>query len=303
MPEEPSVSIVIPAYNEERFIGRCLESCINQTSAPDEIIVVNNRSTDNTVSIARRYREQNPHIDIRILDQNDYQGIVPTRNHGYNNARSDIIGRTDADAIPAHNWIEAIRRRFKDPDVDAATGPCTYDMPMRGVILSLDRMLRERHCNEKNERFLLGLNMAIRTRAWEAVRHLTQLDLENELHEDIDLALTLFENGFEIVFEPSMVVTTSGRRVDSSLPDFYNYVRRYPRTTELHGIKSRTARTTVITLMLLYYPSRTMRFFYDVDNSEFTSEKLREELRKRTSLLRRRNRTDELATARMLTGP
>ncbi|HTX95431.1 MAG TPA: glycosyltransferase [Mycobacterium sp.] len=65
---QPSVAIVIPAHNEERFIGKRLASCIDQTSLPDEIIVVNNRSTDGTASVVRRYQAEQPHIDVaRVL--------------------------------------------------------------------------------------------------------------------------------------------------------------------------------------------------------------------------------------------
>jgi glycosyltransferase involved in cell wall biosynthesis len=285
MSQQLSVAIVIPAYNEERFIGKCLESCIDQTSAPDEIIIVNNRSTDNTASIVRRYQEDNSHIDIRLLDQNEYQGIAPTRNCGFDHAQSDIIGRIDADSIVANDWVETLRRRFQDPAIDAASGPALiYDMPLRASLFWLDSTLKDWvHRTAKDERFLFGANMAIRATAWKAVRHLTQLDLEDRLHEDVSLALTLFENNFEVTYEPTMVVGVSARRVQCSLRDFYRYAMRYARTTEVHGVhgvKSRAARISIIGLLLLYLPGRTIRFFYDVENLQFTLSKLRDELRK-----------------------
>jgi glycosyltransferase involved in cell wall biosynthesis len=302
MSQQPSVTIVIPAYNEEHFIGKCLESCIDQTSAPDEIIVVNNNSTDNTVSVVRRYREENAHVDIRLIHQNEYQGIAPTRNYGFDHAQSDIIARTDADSIVANDWVETIRRRFQDQAIDAASGPLVlYDMPLRGFLFWLDCTLREKlYSTAKDERFLIGANMAIRAQAWKAARHLTQLDLEDRLHEDVDLALTLFKNNFEVAYEPTMVAAMSGRRVECSLRDSYYYLSRYVRTTELHGIKSLTARTTMITLLLLYYPFRIMRFFYDVENLRFTSSRLRHKLRKIRSMRRRRKHA--FATGELLSG-
>lgn len=292
MSQQPSVAIVIPAYNEERYIGKCLESCIGQTSAPDEIIVVNNKSTDNTVSIVRRYQAENPHLDIQLIEQNEHQGIAPTRNHGFDHARSDIIGRTDADSVIAKDWVETVRRLFEDPAIDAASGVMGFhDMPLRGFLFRLDCILRDRvHKYAKNERFLLGANMAIRAQAWKSVRQLTQLDLEDRLHEDVDLALTLFKNDFEIAYEPGMVVAMSARRVESSSRDFYRYVTRYTRTTKLHGIKSLAAYTTIATLLLLYYPFRTIRFFYDVETLQFTSSKLRNKLRRMASARRRHGR-------------
>jgi glycosyltransferase involved in cell wall biosynthesis len=283
IPLRPSVAIVVPAYNEERFIGRCLASCIDQTSTPDEIIVVNNKSSDGTVSIVRRYQEQNPHIDIRLLDQDEYQGIAPTRNCGFDNVRSDIIGRVDADSIIANDWVETIRRRFQDPAIDAATGPVLYyDMPLRDPVFRLDHVVRDRlHRNATDQRFLLGANMALRASAWRAVRRLTRLDLEDQLHEDIDLAITLFKNDFHVSYEPAMVVGMSGRRVESSPRDFYRYATRYLRTTKAHGVKSGPALATIFILLLGYFPVRTLRFFYDVENNRFTLAKLRDRLRRR----------------------
>ncbi|HTX96653.1 MAG TPA: glycosyltransferase family A protein [Mycobacterium sp.] len=300
MPQQPSIAIVIPAYNEERLIGTCLEACIRQTSVPDEIIVVNNRSTDNTESIVRHYQEDNPHIDIHLVDQHEYQGITPTRNCGFDHARSDVIARVDADSVIADNWVETVRRRFQDPAIDAASGPqFFYDMPLPRFTLWVDNTLRARVQRiTQNERFLLGTNMAIRATAWKAVRHLTQLDLEDRLHEDVELAMTLFKNDFEVTYEPAMVVGTCSRRLECSAREFYQYAMRHARTTELHGIpglQSRAARTQVIALILVYFPARAIRFFYDTENRRFTSSKLREKVRE---LSRRPGRAEERTNPR-----
>ncbi len=282
----PSVAIVIPAYNEERLIGRCLESCIAQMSPPDEIIVVNNKSTDDTLAVVRRYQRFNPQLNIRLLEQNEHQGLIPTRNHGFDNARSDVIGRIDADTVITNDWVKTIRRRFVDPAVDAATGPVLYyDMPLRMLGFWGDHTIRSYlQRNATDQRFLLGANMAIRNSAWKAVRHLAHLDPEDQLHEDIDLALTLFKNDFEITYEPTMIAGISGRRLESSARDFFRYITRYTRTTNAHGVKSWTARLTMVILLLVYATFRPVRFFYDVENNRFTSSKLRTKLRGTTAV-------------------
>ncbi|EFG78052.1 glycosyltransferase, group 2 family protein [Mycobacterium parascrofulaceum ATCC BAA-614] len=288
MPQQPSVTIVIPAYNEECYIGKCLDSCIDQTSAPEEIIVVSNKSTDNTAAIVRRYQAQHPHIDIQLLEQNEHQGIAPTRNHGFDHARSDIIARTDADSVIARDWVGdhsppvrgSGRRRGQRPhrlSRHAAAG-----VPVLGRL----HPARQGAPVRRNERFLIGANMAIRAQAWKSVRQLTHLDLEDRLHEEVDLALTLFKNDFEIAYEPGMVAAMSARRVESSPRDFYRYVTHYTRTTDLHGIRSPAAYTAISTLLLLYFPFRARRFFYDVDNRRFTSSKLRDKLRGQRSRAR-----------------
>lgn len=278
--QRPSVAIVIPCYNEETLIGRCLESCIAQTSAPDEIIVVNNKSTDDTLAVVRRYQRHHRQLNIRLLEQNEHQGLIPTRNHGFDHARSDVIGRIDADTVIATDWVETIRRRFTEPAVDAATGPVFYhDMPFRRLGFWGDHRIRSylrRHSTD--QRFLLGANMAIRNSAWRVVRQLAHRDLEDQLHEDIDLALTLFKNDFEIAYEPAMTAGISGRRLEAPVRDFYRYITRYTRTTKAHGVKSWTALLTMVILLLVYLTFRPVRFFYDVENNRFTLSKLRAKL-------------------------
>ncbi|OBK52991.1 hypothetical protein A5656_23955 [Mycobacterium gordonae] len=280
---EISVAIVIPAYNEERFIGRCLTACLCQTALPDEIIVVNNRSTDATAAIVRRFQAENRHVDIRLLTQDEFQGIAPTRNYGFDRVRSAVIGRIDADSSIAPDWVETIRRRFRNLAVDAVTGPVWYyDMPLREAIFRLDRAVRDRlHRRAGDQRFLFGSNMAVRTSAWRAVRHLTRLDLEDQLHEDIDLALTLFKNGFEIEYESSLVAGVSGRRVENSPRDFYRYAMRYLRTTKAHRVHSRTAGLTIAVLLLGYFPAHVLRFCYDGESNRYTLAKLHHEVRGR----------------------
>lgn len=282
MSKSPTVTIVIPAYNEEEAIGKCLDACVNQTSPAEEIIVVNNKSTDSTVEIVKRYQKEYPDRNIRLLNQNKYQGIAPTRNHGFDNSKSDIIGRIDADSIVEPDWVEAIRETFKKASVAAATGPVLYhDMPLQKVGFRVDDKIRNTlHRMAKDHRFLFGTNMAIRTSAWKQIKHLTQLDLENEMHEDIDLALTMFENDLEIVYAPAMVAGMSARRMENSPRDFYKYSMRYERTVRAHGVKSATARLPIFIYLMVYFPIRTIRLFYDGENSRFTLAKLRAELSK-----------------------
>lgn len=276
----PSVAIVIPAYNEEDSIGKCLDACVNQTSPADEIIVVNNKSTDRTVEIVQEYQKEFPSKNIILMHELDEQGITPARNKGLNNARSDVIGRIDADSIIDRTWVEVVRKTFMRRDIAASTGPVLYhDMPMQKLGFKLDEKIRSTlHRLAKDHRFLFGSNMAIRASAWHQIKDLTNDDPEDLMHEDIDLGLTLFENDLEIVYDPMMIAGMSARRVEDSPRKFYNYVMRFERTFKVHGIKSATARIPIIGYLLVYFPVRTIRKFYDAETNQFTLKKLREEL-------------------------
>jgi glycosyltransferase involved in cell wall biosynthesis len=87
-----SVSVIVPAYNCGEFIGEAIESILGQTRVPDEIIVVNDGSTDDTARVISRYR----HSGLRYVEQRN-SGIAATRNRGLSLARGDYIGFLDGD--------------------------------------------------------------------------------------------------------------------------------------------------------------------------------------------------------------
>lgn len=206
------VSVIIPAYNEEKYISACLNSLMSQKEKPDEIIVVNNNSTDNTVKIAKKY-------PVRLINEKQ-KGITPTRNRGFNEARYEIIARTDADTILPPTWIEQIKDNFIDEKLIALSGPAdVYDLPefvqssywytnsaWPKLIITYNivvRQLLKHDC-------LYGPNYAIRKNAWELIKDTTCID-DTQVHEDLDLAMHLAPLG-KIKFYRSLVVSTSARR-------------------------------------------------------------------------------------------
>ena len=76
-PVKPSVSIIIPAYNEESVIRQCLIAAIYQSVPADEIIVVDNRSTDRTAQIVQQMQQEYPESPIILLSQDNAQGLDP----------------------------------------------------------------------------------------------------------------------------------------------------------------------------------------------------------------------------------
>lgn len=94
------VSVVVPAYNEAARIGRALKALSAQE--PDEIIVVDNNSTDRTAQIARKYAD-------KVLRQKK-QGIGHSRNLGAASANNSTVAFLDADCIPGPRWVESIEQ-------------------------------------------------------------------------------------------------------------------------------------------------------------------------------------------------
>lgn len=134
--------------------------------------------------------------------------------------------------------------------------------------------------------------MAIRTAAWLAVRDQTREDLANKMHEDVDLALTLHKNDYSIVYNPNMVVGTSGEMIEASPRNFFRYIRRWPNTIESHGKRCLPLYLIIALLSpLFYYPFRIVRFFH---NAEF-SRKICTAGRKKTYKFERTRHKDSSA--------
>ncbi|TAJ46665.1 MAG: glycosyltransferase family 2 protein [Herbiconiux sp.] len=235
----PTVSIVIPAYNEEAGIRHCLVAAIEQTVPAHEIIVVDNKSTDGTRAAVEAMQAAFPEANIRLVTQDAEQGITPTRNAGFNAATSDVIGRIDADSALMPNWVEQVQLAFAGGEFVAASGPVEYyDMPMRAFGHHADDTFRKLQVKLAGKYvFLFGTNMAITREAWLAVRDHTCADREDLMHEDLDLAVHLALDGFKIGYVSAMVVGMSARRLDSAPRDYYYYVERFKRTYEHHGIR------------------------------------------------------------------
>jgi glycosyltransferase involved in cell wall biosynthesis len=244
---KPSVSIVIPAYNEELHIISCLEAIKVQTVSPLEVIVVDNNSSDKTIATAASY----PFVTI-LREHN--QGVVYARNTGYDHASGDIIARIDADTIVPSNWIATLQDLFANTEVDALSGAIHYyDMPLPRTCNAIDLFFRKRLARLLgNHVFLQGANMAICRTAWAAVKAYT-CDAEG-LHEDFDLAIHLEQQGMEVVFEERLTASISSRRVDTSFKHFWHYVRMNPHTYARHHISARRYMYPVVTLVILHYP-------------------------------------------------
>ncbi len=250
----PSVSIVIPAWNEAERITQCLYNATQQTVAPYEVIVVDNKSTDNTCELVRDFASKHPESNIILMHQDEVQGLIPTRNYGLNHATGEVLGRIDADCMLKPDWVEVVSNVFDEhPSAMGATGPVTYyDMPARLISLMGDHTVRSRVYRADGKKALLfGSNMAVRATAWRVIANEACRDEEDVFHEDIDVSLHLFDHNFRTAYCKEMVCGISARRMDTSLFSFMSYMRRFDNTFKAHPQHYRE-RYPEITLIALY---------------------------------------------------
>ena len=121
-----TISIVIPVYNVEKYVKETLISVKNQNSEPDEVIIINDGSTDNSYEIIKEFSELNK---WKIF-QTENQGLGLTRNHGKSLAKSEYIYFLDSDDILESNFIYEIRKIinfYNKPDIILFSGKIFSD--------------------------------------------------------------------------------------------------------------------------------------------------------------------------------
>ena len=96
--EQSKISIIIPVYNKEAYLERCLDSVLAQTHKSLEVLLIDDGSTDGSPAICEKYAKKDPRI--RVLTQEN-AGASAARNAGIEAAGGDYIGFVDAD-----DWIE-----------------------------------------------------------------------------------------------------------------------------------------------------------------------------------------------------
>ncbi len=203
------ISVVIPAYNEEKNISACLQSLAEQNTArPFEVILVNNNSTDNTAPIAYQFAER---LRLQIIFE-PRVGRGAARACGFARAQGEIILSTDADTVVPKDWVEtlagAAEKKFKASAISGAV--VVTDLPgWRGYFFNWFwpkfnfsfRLFTGGY-------FLSGFNFGIYKNIYERVGGFNP---NLSAWEDFDLGSRLNKFG-KIIFLPSPAVAFSGRR-------------------------------------------------------------------------------------------
>jgi glycosyltransferase involved in cell wall biosynthesis len=198
------VSVIVPTWNEEKYLPRCLLSLVDQKDAElYEIIVVDGGSADQTVEIAEKHAS-------KVLVKPDLP-VGAARNTGAEHAEGKILAFIDADTVASSHWVRQIADSFHNQAVVAVTGP-TY--PYEGTHLDdLVYHVATGWAQPLSLRLgfphVAGFNCAYsKTAFWNA----GGFDEGRELSEDVMLGLRIRHEG-RVLFNPEMLAYTSLRRI------------------------------------------------------------------------------------------
>lgn len=200
------ISVVIPAWNDAEMLARALDALAAQLRPADEIVVVNNASTDDTAAVAEA-------AGATVIFE-PLQGIWPAAAAGYDAATGDIIARLDADSVPPIDWLMHIEAELtSSPEVDVITGPgdfydCNILVAFLGETLYIGGFFHTVNL-WLTQSPIFGSNFAMRKSIWLGVRdsvHRTRGDI----HDDLDLSLHL-DPTVNVAYEPTLRVGISAR--------------------------------------------------------------------------------------------
>lgn len=135
---EELISVIVPIYNAEKYLKRCIESIINQTYKNMEIILINDGSKDNSKKICNEFLEK----DCRIkLINKENEGVSAARNYGINVAIGKYISFVDADDWLEKNFLLEMYNKLKEYNVDYVT--CGYNRAYDNCVKMLNNDLKE----------------------------------------------------------------------------------------------------------------------------------------------------------------
>ena len=236
---KPTVSVIIPCYNAEAWIGRQITAALAQLGPEDELVLVDNLSTDATPALLAEAAAADPRA--RVVTAAERQGVNHARNVGLADARGDILLICDADDRIHTGWVEAFRSAFSDSGV---AGGAAIPVDGNGRRVGEDLGL---HDVFGGPPYPLGANMAMTRDVFDAVGGFDESFRGG--HDEADFAWRAADAGFPTRFVPEARIDYLQRSdVRGVVAQRRNYARtaiqlwtRHPHLVDPLGVSLRGA--------------------------------------------------------------
>lgn len=221
--DEYGISFIVPCYNEEKNIERCVKSIQEEANrvvgVPYEIIVVDNNCTDRTAEIVRS-------LGVKVVEQ-PIKGIVHARQKGTEHAKYEYVANIDADNTMRKGWIPVAMFNITKPGVVACSGPLVYDGVSKMFQFGSDLFyVFARLFHILVGPTLQGGNYVIRKSVW---KKMGGYDVEYEFYgEDSNTAVMMKKYG-KVKLVPQLWIYSSPRRIREQglFKTMYYYIGSY----------------------------------------------------------------------------
>lgn len=230
--EELRVSIVIPVYNGEGTLDKCLDGLSRCLDGRSEVILVDNNSTDQSLELCQNFQKRYQNGKITVLTQKK-RGAAAARNAGAARARGDWILFTDADCIPSSHWISDYRTHFDKDGIGAVAGcikphPPTNPVQMTLALFALPQNQQDiiHHSHTPTRGLYPTANLAVRKDLFGKVGG---FDEGLTYGEDRELCHKIYKSGHKIKVVADSVVSHIHRNtITEMLKQSYGYGTVHP---------------------------------------------------------------------------
>ncbi len=228
----PKVSVIIPVYNTEKYLFKCLMSVVQQTLKEIEIIIVNDGSTDNSNKIIKNFADNDSRIKV-IKQKNQKQGAA--RNSGIKAAIGEYIGFIDSDDYIDPDFFEKLYLEASKNDADIACVNILkhkgeykkYNVKYAKKLRAVEINKKIKLCSDKKGRFFYCMNKIYKTSVLKGNKIFFP---ENCLHEDVPFAI-------KVIYFSKRII---------SLPDIaYHYVQRPDSTCKSKDIREKRGKDRI----------------------------------------------------------
>lgn len=194
----PKLSIIIPVYNTEKFIFKCLDSIFQQDFEDLDVIAVNDGSTDKSEQILSNYAKKEPRL--RFFSQEN-QGVVAARNFGIDNARGEWIMFVDSDDYLLPSCLSKMFNETESKEVDIVIGNMLYDYGFKKIERRSKQLFEDNFEGWSKSLLsdtLSGAGLCARIYKRSLLEGVT-ISSEFKIGEDFIVSILLFENANKIV--------------------------------------------------------------------------------------------------------
>lgn len=203
----PRLSVVVPVKDDATALAACLRTIEAQRRPPDEVLVVDNGSSDGSAELAGRW-------GARVVHE-PAAGIGAAGGRALDEARGDLLARIDADTLLGPGWTTRILHDFdRIPGLGGVTGPGLFYGVPAGTSGALTAFYLGTYFRGLGRRLgfppLFGSNLAVRRDAWASVSGQVHR-YDTGTHDDLDISIHLGRAGHRLVVDRSLVVRVSGR--------------------------------------------------------------------------------------------
>ena len=197
------VSIYIPAFNAENTIRECLNSVLDQSLKPEEILVINDGSTDNTSKILMEFKDK-----ISVINNPMNLGVSESMNIANKFLKTKFIGKIDADVELSKDWLKTLMRKMLDEKITLIGGKMYEKFLKNPNNLWRSRRLKQNWGEQdlENPKFIFGCNNILNNSNFKKLKkYRTDLDYFKTNGEDIEFSNYLKKNNYKLYYDSNAI--------------------------------------------------------------------------------------------------